>query len=175
MAGNILNVGKSGLFAAQVGLTTTGHNISNANVAGYSRQVVLQGAGAGQNIGAGFIGSGTLVTDIKRYSDDFLNTQVRNATSSKASLDSYSAQIAQIDNVMADPASGLSPSLQDFFKSAQDVASNPASSASRQALLSGADSLAARFQGLNNRLGEIRDGVNTQITANVSTINAYAQ
>ena len=174
MAGNILNIGKSGLFAAQAALSTTGHNISNANVVGYSRQVVLQGAGPGQNIGSGFIGSGTQVTDIKRYSDDFLNAQVRTATSSKASLDSYYAQIAQVDNIMADPASGLSPSVQDFFKSVQDVSSNPASTASRQALLSGADSLAARFQGLNGRLSEIREGVNTQITANVSVINAYA-
>ena len=87
MAGNILNIGKSGLFAAQAGLSTTGHNISNANVVGYSRQVVMQGAGPGQNIGSGFIGSGTQVTDIKRYSDEFLNAQVRTATTSTASLD----------------------------------------------------------------------------------------
>ena len=174
MAGNILNIGKSGLFAAQAGLSTTGHNISNANVVGYSRQTVLQGAGPGQNIGSGFIGSGTQITDIKRYSDQFLNAQVRTATTSKASLDSFYTQIAQVDNLMADPSSGLSPSLQDFFKSVQDVSSNPASSASRQALLSGADSLASRFQGLNGRLNEIREGVNSQITSNVTMINAYA-
>ena len=174
MAGNILNIGKSGLFAAQAGLSTTGHNISNANVVGYSRQTVLQGAGPGQNIGTGFIGSGTQVTDIKRYSDQFLNAQVRTATTSKASLESFYTQIAQVDNLMADPTSGLSPSLQDFFKSVQDVSSNPASSASRQALLSGADSLASRFQGLNGRLNEIREGVNSQITSNVTMINAYA-
>lgn len=174
MAGNILNIGKSGLFAAQAGLSTTGNNISNANVVGYSRQVVLQGAGPGQNIGSGFIGTGTQVTDIKRYSDQFLNAQVRTATTSKSGLDAYYTQIAQVDNLMADPTSGLSPALQDFFKGVQDVASNPASSASRQALLSGADSLAARFQGLNGRLQEIREGVNSQITSNVTMINAYA-
>ena len=174
MAGNILNIGKSGLFAAQAGLSTTGNNISNANVVGYSRQVVLQGAGPGQNIGSGFIGSGTQVTDIKRYSDQFLNAQVRTATTTKSSLDAFYTQIAQVDNLMADPSSGLSPSLQDFFKGVQDVASNPASTASRQALLSGADSLAARFQGLNGRMQEIREGVNSQITSNVTMINAYA-
>ncbi len=174
MAGNILNIGKSGLFAAQAGLSTTGNNISNANVVGYSRQVVLQGAGPGQNIGAGFIGSGTQITDIKRYSDQFLNAQVRTATTSKSGLDAFYAQISQVDNLMADPQSGMSPALQDFFKSVQDVASNPASAASRQALLSGADSLAARFQGLNGRLQEIREGVNSQITSNVTMINAYA-
>ena len=171
---SILNVGKSALFAAQAGLTTTGNNIANANVAGYSRQVVLQGAGPSQNIGVGFIGSGTQVTDILRYSDNFLNAQVRTATTNKSSLDAFTAQISQVDNLMADTTSGLSPALQDFFKGVQDVSSNPSSVASRQALLSTADSLASRFQGLNGRLQEIREGVNSQVTSNVTLINSYA-
>jgi flagellar hook-associated protein 1 FlgK len=174
MAGNLLNIGKTGLFAAQAGLSTTGHNIANASVAGYSRQRVLQGAAPGQNIGVGFIGSGTEVTDIKRFSDAFLNTQVRTATTSKSALDSYHAQVSQVDNLLADPTSGLSPALQDFFKGVQDVSSNPASVASRQALMSAADSLASRFQGINGRLQEIREGVNSQITSKVTLINSYA-
>ncbi|MES2324453.1 MAG: flagellar hook-associated protein FlgK [Pseudomonadota bacterium] len=175
MAGNILNIGKSGLFAAQMGLSTTGHNIANANVAGYSRQVVVQSTTQAQNLGNGFIGSGTQVADIKRYSDNFLNAQVRSAQASKSSLDSFYTQISQVDNLLADTTSGLSPALQDFFKGVQDVSSNPASVASRQALLSTADSLAARFQGLNGRLQEIREGVNNQITSNVTLINSYAE
>ncbi|MFL6659876.1 MAG: flagellar hook-associated protein FlgK [Massilia sp.] len=174
MAGNLLNIGKSGLFAAQAGLSTTGHNIANANVPGYSRQQVVQAAGAGQNLGNGFIGSGTQVTDIKRYSDSFLTNQVRNATSTNSALEAYQAQVTQVDNMLADPTSGLSPALQDFFKGVQDVASNPASTASRQSLLSSADALASRFQGLNSRMQEIRDGVNGQIGAKVTLINSYA-
>jgi flagellar hook-associated protein 1 FlgK len=175
MGGNLLNIGKSGLSAAQVGLSTAGHNIANANTVGYNRQVVLQESRVGQDYGYGFIGSGTNVADIKRYSDEFLNSQVRTAQSSKSSLDAYIAQINQVDNLLADTTSGLSPALQDFFKGVQDLASNPSSVASRQALLSNADSLAARFQGLNGRLQEIRDGVNNQIVSNVTLINSYAQ
>ena len=175
MAGNLLSIGKSGLFAAQVGLSTTGHNIANANVAGYSRQVVVQASATPQDMGYGFVGSGTQVTDIKRYSDNFLNIQVRNAQASKSSLDSYYAQIKQIDNLLADPTAGLSPALQDFFKGVQDLASNPGSTASRQSLLSGAESLASRFQGIDGRMQEIRDGVNGQIGASVTLINSYAQ
>lgn len=175
MAGNLLNIGKSGLFAAQAGLATTGHNIANANVAGYSRQVTVQAAGQGQDTGTGFVGSGTDVAGIKRYSDTFLNSQVRDAQASKSSLDSLYTQISQVDNLLADTSSGLSPALQDFFKGVQDVSSNPSSVASRQAMLSSAESLAARFQGIDGRLEEIRDGVNTQVTASVTQINSYAQ
>ncbi|MDP3668518.1 MAG: flagellar hook-associated protein FlgK [Telluria sp.] len=173
MAG-ILEIGKTGLFAAQVGLATTGHNIANANVPGYSRQVVLQAAGQGQDLGNGFIGSGTRVAEIKRFSDPFLNAQVRQAQSSTSSLNAFHAQISQIDNLLADTTSGLAPALQDFFKSVQDVSSYPTSTPSRQALLSNAESLASRFRGIDSRLEEVRAGINGQITSNVTAINSYA-
>jgi flagellar hook-associated protein 1 FlgK len=175
MAGNLLNIGKTGLFAAQAGLSTTGHNIANANVAGYSRQVVVQASALAQDFGYGFVGNGTTVADIKRYTDEFLNVQVRAAQSSSSALDAYSAQINQVDNLLADPTAGLSPALQDFFKAVQDVASNPAEIASRQALLSNSEALASRFQAMSGRLDEMRQGVNSQITSNVNLINSYAQ
>jgi flagellar hook-associated protein 1 FlgK len=175
MAGNLLNIGKTGLFAAQAGLATTGHNISNANVAGYSRQLAVQSTMVAQDYGYGFVGNGTQVADIKRYSDEFLNVQVRSAQSASSSLNAYSAQINQVDNLLADTTSGLSPALQDFFKAVQDVSSNPSGTASRQALLANGEALAARFQGLNGRLEELRQGVNSEITSNVTVINSYAQ
>lgn len=170
---NLLSIGKTGLFAAQQGMATTGNNITNANVTGYSRQLVVQGAGPSQQIGGGFVGSGTQVTDIRRYSDQFMTNQVRNATANTSSLSAYAAQISQVDNLLADPQSGLSPALQDFFKSVQDLSASPSSTASRQALMSGADALVARFQGLNGRMAEIREGVEGQIADKVTLINSY--
>lgn len=175
MAGDLLSIGKSGLMAAQAGLSTTGHNITNANVAGYNRQVVVQATATAMGGSYGFIGTGTRIAEIKRYSDEFLNTQVRTAQASKSSLDAFYSQISQIDNLMADTTSGLSPALQDFFKGVQDVTGNHASVPSRQALLSAGDTLASRFQALNGRLQQIRDGVNGQITSNVTMINSYAE
>ena len=175
MAGNLFSIAKSGLLAAQAGLSTTGHNIANANTIGYSRQEVVQRAGTAQDFGYGFVGGGTEIAQIKRYSNDFLNTQVRSAQATVSSLNSYMEQVTQIDNVLADASSGLSPVLQDFFKGVQDAASNPGSAASRQSLLSSANTLAARFQAIDARLGEVRESVNAQISANVDAINSYAQ
>ncbi|MBD8673457.1 flagellar hook-associated protein FlgK [Massilia sp. CFBP 13721] len=175
MSGNLLSIGKSGLFAAQTALTTTGHNITNANVEGYSRQGVVQANSTTMETGAGFVGTGTRVAEIKRYSDDFLNNQVRTATASTASLDSYYSQISQIDNLLADTTSGLSPAMQNFFSSVQDVTGNGASIPSRQALLSSSETLAGSFQQIDARLEEIGAGVNTQIETNVNLINTYAK
>jgi len=175
MAGNLLSIGKSGLFAAQTALATTGHNITNANVEGYSRQGVVQATSTTMETGAGFVGTGTKVAEIKRYSDDFLNQQVRTATASTASLDSYYAQISQIDNLLADTSSGLSPAIQNFFASVQDVTGNGASIPSRQALLSSSESLVGSFQQIDARLEEIGEGVNSQVESNVNLINTYAK
>ncbi len=174
MAGDILSIGKSALFAAQTGLTTTGHNISNANVAGYSRQGVVQANSAPISTGAGFIGTGTSVVAIKRFSDEFLNNQVRTATASSSALDAFNTQISQIDNIIADSSAGLSPAMQNFFSGVQSVANDHGSVASRQSLLSTAQTLAGRFQALDGQLQDIRSGVDGQITANVNLINSYA-
>lgn len=174
MAGNLLTIGKSGIYAAQAGLSTTGHNITNANVAGYSRQVVVQATNIGMETAEGFYGTGTNVAAVKRYADEFLNAQVRSAQASYSALDTYDAQISQIDDLLADTSAGLSPALQNFFKGVQDVAGNRASVPSRQSLMSAADTLASRFQQMNERLQQVRDGVNNQIGASVTMINTLA-
>ena len=174
MASNILGIGRSALNAAQVGLNTVGHNIANAATPGYTRQVVVQGAAMAQDFGFGFLGQGTEISTVKRVYNEYLSTQVRSAQTAKSGVDSYFGQIRQIDNMLADPTSGLSPALQNFFSGIQELASNPSSIPARQAALSSAESLVSRFQSMANRLNEISDGVNSQIVSSVADINTYA-
>jgi flagellar hook-associated protein 1 FlgK len=171
---SLLTIGKSGLYAAQAALSTTGHNITNSNVAGYSRQVVVQESAIAMGGSNGYIGTGTQIAQVKRYSDEFLNAQVRSAQAQTSGLESYQAQITQIDNLLADTTSGLSPALQDFFSAVQNLTGDRAGVPSRGSLLTSADTLAARFQSMNGRLEEIRKGVNTQITSSVTLVNTYA-
>jgi flagellar hook-associated protein 1 FlgK len=172
---SLLSIGKTGLYAAQAGLATTGNNITNANVAGYSRQVVVQATAISMGGSNGYIGTGTQVAQVKRYSDDFLNAQVRTAQASSSGLDAYQQQVQQIDNLLADTTSGLSPALQDFFSAVQNLTGDGAGVSSRGSFLTSADTLASRFQSMTGRLDEIRKGVNTQLTASVTTVNTYAK
>jgi flagellar hook-associated protein 1 FlgK len=171
---SLLSIGKSGLYAAQAALTTTGHNITNSNVAGYSRQVVVQETSLAMGGSNGYLGTGTQIAQVKRYSDEFLNAQVRTAQASSSGLEAYQAQVTQIDNLLADTTSGLSPALQDFFSAVQNLTGDRAGVPSRGSLLTSAETLAARFQSMNGRLQEIRQGVNTQITSSVTLVNTYA-
>ena len=175
MTTSILSIGQSALAAAQVGLSITGHNIANSSTAGYTRQIVEQGAVAGQNSGYGFVGKGTEVVGVRRMYSEFLSGQVLSVQINKSNLDTYYSQIRRIDNLLADPSAGVSPALQDFFKSVQNLAAQPNDAASRQALLSSSESLAARFNGLDAQLADMRAGVNGQIESSVTAINAYAR
>ena len=175
MGNGIFGIGLSGLNAAQAGLLTTGHNISNAGTPGYNRQQTVQSNNSPQLTGSGYIGQGVQVTTVKRIYSEYLASQVSQAQTQSSRLDSYYSQIKQLDNMLGDPSAGLSPTLQGLFNGVQDVAASPASVPSRQALLSSAQSLVARFQGLNQRFTEFRDGVNSQIAGSVTEINSLAQ
>lgn len=172
---NILSVAQSALNAAQVGVSTTGHNIANASTPGYSRQIVVQGSAGSQDLGFGFIGKGTEISAITRVYSNFLGEQVRNSQSSLSHLSAYHSQAQQINNLFADSSVGLSPALQEFFKGVQNLASDPGSVAARQSMLTSASTLASQFQSASGRLSEMQQSVNSQITSSIASINSYAQ
>lgn len=171
---SILSIGVSGLNAANVGLTTTSHNIANASTPGYNRQSIVQTTNFSVLTGSGFVGQGTHVETVKRIYSQFLSDQVLSAQAGAAEMESYLQQISQIDNILADSTSGLSTAMSSFFSGVQAVAANPGSIPSRQSMLSTAETLVGRFQSLDQRMAEIRNGVNSQIAGEVSLISSYA-
>lgn len=172
---SILNIGKSALAAAQVGINTAGHNIANASTPGYSRQMVIHATAPSQNFGFGFMGQGTQIASITRVYNTVLAGQAAKSQSTAASLETYNAEMASINNMLSDPEAGLNPAMNDFFASVQDLSANPSDIATRQSMLSYAQSLANRFQSTNNRLNEIRDGINNQLTSSINLVNNYAK
>ncbi len=171
----IFGIAMTSLRAAQVGLSTTGHNIANASTEGFHRQEIVQSSNTPLSTGAGFVGQGVNVDTVKRVYSLFLDRQVQTAQTQSAYLDVYSAQINQLDNMLADPSSGLSPALHDFFNGVNDVAANPASAPSRQSMISSAEVLVNRLNTLDGRIREIRDGVNSQVVSSTSVITSYAK
>src|SRR5690606_41525762 len=100
MAG-LLSIGVSGLHASQAQLQTTGHNITNVDTAGYSRQQVLQKSAGGQYIGpAGFIGSGTTLSDVRRIYSGFIDTQLQSATAMLGVTRAYQVRLHLVNILM---------------------------------------------------------------------------
>lgn len=174
MGGNIFNIGLTGLNAAQAHLATAGHNIANAATPGFHRQrVELQNAFPHAS-GDGFFGTGVDVATVTRVYSEFLDNQVSFALGRQAYLDTYRDEIAQIDNLLADPNSGLTPALSEFFNTVQELGSDPESAAIRQAMLSGAGTLVNRFRSLEARVSQMYEAANGQIADMVTSINGLA-
>lgn len=174
MASNILSIGQSALAAAQVGISTTGHNIANASTPGYNRQVITQSAAQAQNFGYGYVGQGTNVASVTRVFNELLHRQMTSSQSNSSSIDTYYSEIKAIDNMLSDSEAGLNPTLSSFFSSVKAASANASDIPTRQTMLSNAQSLVNRLNIMGDRLSQIQADVNTQISGHVSTINSYA-
>jgi len=172
---SLVSTGVTGLIAAQIGMQTTGHNIANASTRGYNRQTIVQTTNTPMFSSAGFFGQGTNVANILRVYSDFQGRQVLNSETAAAQLNAYSTEVAQIDNMLADPNAGLSPAMQAFFNAVEEAAANPSSIPARQAMLSAGQGMVARFQSVNQRIDDIRSGINQQVGSEASVINSYVQ
>lgn len=170
----ILNTSLSGMLAFQRALDVTSHNIANANTPGYSRQVAHFSARPGVGSGVGYIGSGTQIASIERMYDAMQTEQLRTTTTGYARFNTLNNLSSRIDILLADPDTGLNSGLQSYFGSMQDLANDPSSIPTRQAVIGEAQGLASRFQSLDGRLTELEDEVNDRLELAVADINRLA-
>lgn len=171
---DLLNIGLSGLSANKTSLAVTGHNITNVNTPGFSRQDTVQGTRVPQFSGAGFIGSGTTLTDIRRSYSEFLTSSLRSSTSLGHDVAAYKSQIDQLDSLLAGSTTGITPSLQKFFSALQTAAEDPANIPARQLVLSEAEGLSRRFNTVSDRLSEQNNFTNKQMSAVSDQVNRLA-
>lgn len=172
---NLLNIGVTGLTAAQYGMATTQHNIANVNTTGYSRQQVNQATNIAIATGSGYLGQGVSVTSVKRVYDQFLTAQINKAQTQASAYDAYGSEVSQIDSMLADSTSGLTPAVQDFFKGVQDLSANASQLSARQSMVSTAQALTTRFSSMDGQLKQLYGQVNSEIESSVSEINTYSK
>lgn len=172
---SLINIGMSGLGAAQSGMYTLGNNIANADVESYSRQQNVQKTKGGQQVGQVFIGSGTTLADVRRVYNAFLENQLRTTTSLSSDATSYLNQITPLDTALSSSDTGITAALQSFFSAMQDAAAKPTEDASRQLLLTSAQSLAKRFNTLSAQFNQQNSDINANMASIADKVNALTK
>ncbi len=175
MANGLFQIGVSALAASQRGLATVSHNIANVNTDGYARQRVEFSARSPQGAGGVWTGNGVETSAITRTVDQFLQQQLRTSTSNHARVAVVRDFAAQVNNILGDPETGLSPALGEFFDGVQALVGDPASVPARQVLLASADTFVSRFHDQHLRLDETERGVDARLRSTIEEINAAAQ
>lgn len=168
---DLLSTGVSGLLAAQVGLSTVGHNVSNANTDGYSRQQVSFAARTPQQDGRYYVGTGVDTQAVQRAYSQYLNSALWSAASAQGRANAYQSLTGQLNNQLSG-SSNLQSSLDTFFGAVQDVANAPSDTASRGVLLARAGALASTFRALSGQFNSLDGQVQRQLTDTVASINS---
>ncbi|MDD0974552.1 flagellar hook-associated protein FlgK [Pseudomonas fontis] len=168
---SLINIGMSGLGAASSGLYTTGNNITNADVAGYSRQQNLQSTKGSIRTGDVFIGTGTTLADVRRVYNTFLENQLRTTTSLNSDAAAYLSQVKPLDGLLSDPNTGITAALKSFFTAMQSAGAKPNEDASRQLLLTSAQSLGKRFNTIASQLNEQNTNLNGNLKSMTEQVN----
>ena len=171
---DVFGISVSALQAFQNAINVTSNNVANANTPGYDRETVNLSEAIPQSNGTTTVGAGVTVTGVSRAFSQAAANQLNTSQSSLGQLNALQSYSTQIDNLFGTTIGGLSTSLQSFYSAFSNVANDPTSTASRQALLGQAQSVASSFQNASGELNSLNTDVNSRITADVQQINSAA-
>ena len=167
----------SGLKAAQKGLQVTGHNLSNMNTVGYTRQQLLQNESAYLNIGnAGGslmqVGLGVTQTEIRQIRDSLADRRLRTETSVLGYYQTNSATMSEIESILDEPyGEGVGQMLNNFWSQTQKLNTNPDGVEERLSFIQAANVLIKKANQVANALNSYQDNLNTQVITVTNRIN----
>ncbi len=178
-----LQIGATGLAAAQMGQDVVGNNIANAATPGYSVETAnLAASGpytppdrsSGDTVG--MLGTGVVVGSITRARDQYLDQQVRGANSQQSNESAQSTALTQMEDAFGEPSStGLNASLGTLFQSFNNLVNNPEDTGVRTTVVQSGDALARQFQNVNSSLTSIGDQLTAKQTDDMTSLNGYGQ
>jgi len=172
----ILDMCKWATLSQQAGLEVVGHNISNVNTPGYSRQKVILEAAHPITTDVGQMGTGVRAVSVQRDYDRFIGAQLnfeKQLLGNWEALDYNYSRIEEIFNEAGDY--GLSSSMDVFWNAWQALADNPSGQAERAALVSIGETMAHDFNKMYQDLHTLQRNINGSIKGTVDDINAITE
>ena len=169
-----LELGRSALNAFRLGMQTVGHNISNMNTEGYSRQRVNYTTVKPEDIyGVGQLGNGMTVSSIERIRDEFLDFQFRDAQSTLGYWEKINDLYENIQSYISEPnSSGVRAAMDSFFTNMQALQEKPEDTSARQALVTSANSIGSMLGNLIDSFNTYNESINLEIQQSVDDANS---
>lgn len=175
-----LEMARRALSVQQAALYTTGHNISNANTKGFSRQRVdfqtsLPYPAVGRNRPQipGQVGTGVDIGAITRVRNDFLDKQFRAENSRVGFWDAQANALYRMEELLNEPSkTGLSHTMTEFWQSLQDLSVNPESGGARAVVAQRGLAVAETFGHLSETLQTIQNDILEEIDKTADTVNS---
>jgi len=171
---------KRSLFTQQAALHTTGHNIANANTAGYTRQVVnmvasrpIEAWGVQRSVVPGQLGTGVEFSSITRVREQFLDAQFRNENRSLGSWTVRADTLEKLEAILNEPSeTGLRTVLDNFWNAWSDLSKDPQSITGRKIVVETAIALTDAFNHLSKQLNDLSNDLTEDINIRIADVNS---
>ncbi|MFT7662446.1 MAG: flagellar hook-associated protein 1 FlgK [Planctomycetota bacterium] len=174
-AGIGLSSGLQALLASRVGLATVGHNITNANTPGYSRQSVDLAASRPVFSGGLLVGNGVNATSVRRTVDTLLQRRLLTQNSVQGRLESRFTTLSEIEALLQEPdGASLGGQLDGFFTSISSLSTNSSDSILRTGMINNAVQLTSQFNQMSGSLENIRQNTSREVAIRVNEVNDLA-
>ena len=178
-----IELGKRSIMAHTQQIQTAGHNISNADTEGYTRQRVqvktfdpLYRPDLTRAETPGQIGQGTTIESISRLRDEMLDKRIVAQTNQETYWETREQYYSMIEQVYNEPADiSVRGNMDKFWQSWQELSVYPDSKAARQAVVTRGETLAESISQRYTSLSGIGTLINGDIEATVKHINDYAK
>lgn len=178
-----IELGKRSIMAHTDAITTAGHNISNANTEGYSRQRVqlkefdpLYKPDLERAERAGMIGQGMDSQSINRVRDELLDQRITEQQHSESYWETRSKYYTMIEQIYNEPDDvSIRSNMDKFWEGWQELSVHPESQAARQAVVTRGESLADSIKTKWEALMGVGNLINGDIEATVKQVNDYTR
>ncbi|ENM3909489.1 flagellar hook-associated protein FlgK [Vibrio cholerae] len=175
MASDLLNVGTQSVLTAQRQLNTTGHNISNVNTEGYSRQSVIQGTNMPRQYGGETYGMGVHVENVRRSWDQFAVKELNIASTNYAFKRDTEENLDMLSKLLSSVASKKIPeNLNEWFDSVKSLADSPNDLGARKVVLEKAKLISQNLNDFHETVRLQKDITNKGLALGVERINQLA-
>lgn len=172
---DLMQIGLSGVNSSQAHLSTTGHNISNVNTEGYSRQEVDTASIAGQKKGSYFVGQGAMIASLDRAYDQFaFSDNIMNTSNNAYSSEVYT-QEKQLDMLLSNESTAATGSVLNTFSTLSSVVDNPNSLEARTVFLETASNMVNQYNNLYKHLEVQYNSINVDIENSAASITELAE
>lgn len=171
-----LNTMVNGIYTQRLGLNTVGHNISNSNTEGYSRQTAHAAATPSSEVytlaGASQVGNGSTVTSVIRARDIYADRQYWKENSTDGYYNGKADNYAKIESIFNDSDnSGVQNAMEKFYQAWQDCSTTASSDTSRQNVINAGQNFAQSLQIAAKQTKEQIDSLYDDISLSVVKMN----
>ena len=173
-----LNIGYTGLQAANAALNVTGNNISNVETKGYSRQEAIQAAADAlrTNTSYGMAGAGVDTKSIDQIRNAYYDLKYWQNNASKGIYEIKQQYYRQIEDYFTDTddVQGFNVVYSDMFDALDEVYKSAGDDTKKAEFLSRCNALTEYFNNMHTSLQRLQTDANNEIMNKVNEINSIA-